>query len=75
VRGDDGGLELEVWAPARGRIGGGLVVRDSGDGWDEPELERYVTRWAGQRVVVEREAEDGTGEPAYPMRLRGAGRG
>ncbi|MFV8184829.1 TIM-barrel domain-containing protein [Streptomyces sp. AF1B] len=75
VRGDDGGLELEVWAPARGRTGGGLVVQDAGDGWEEPELERYVTRWAGQRVVVEREMEGGTGEPAYPVRLRGAGRG
>ncbi|WP_128803634.1 MULTISPECIES: TIM-barrel domain-containing protein [unclassified Streptomyces] len=75
VRGDDGGLELEVWAPARGRTGGGLVVQDAGDGWEEPELERYVTRWAGQRVVVEREVEGSTNEPAHPVRLRGAGRG
>ncbi|GAQ55803.1 glycosyl hydrolase [Streptomyces sp. LBUM 1476] len=76
VRGADGGLELEVWAPARGRTGGGLVVRDAGDGWDEPEIERYVTRWEGARVVVERESredEDGVLEPSCPVRLRGPG--
>ncbi|MGY6021163.1 glycoside hydrolase family 31 protein [Streptomyces spinosirectus] len=74
VRGDDGTLELEVWAPAPGRTGGGLVVQDAGDGWDEPELERYVTRWAGQRLVVEREGEGGTGEPPHPVRVRGLGK-
>ncbi|MFI6563548.1 TIM-barrel domain-containing protein [Streptomyces sp. NPDC050534] len=74
VRGDDGALELEVWAPAPGRTGGGLVVRDAGDGWDEPELERYVTRWTGQRLVVEREGEGGTGEPPHPVRVRGLGK-
>ncbi|MFF9279212.1 glycoside hydrolase family 31 protein [Streptomyces griseosporeus] len=71
VRGEDGGLELEVWAPARGRTGGGLVVPDAGDGWEEPEIERYVTRWEGRRVVVEREGEDGPREPSVPVRLRG----
>ncbi|KPI21471.1 glycoside hydrolase family 31 [Actinobacteria bacterium OK074] len=71
VRGADGGLELEVWAPARGRTGGGYVVPDAGDGWDEPEVEHYVTRRLGQRVVVERDGEDGSGEPAYPVRVRG----
>ncbi|GLW45868.1 glycosyl hydrolase [Streptomyces sp. NBRC 14336] len=75
VRGKDGGLELEVWAPARGRTGGGLVVPDAGDGWDEPEIERYVARWQGRRVVVEREGEDGAGEPDYPVRVRGLDRG
>ncbi|MGW0822811.1 glycoside hydrolase family 31 protein [Streptomyces sp. NPDC002845] len=74
VQGADRGLELEVWAPPRGRTGGGLVVPDPGDGWDEPEIERYVTRWAGQRVVVERDGEDGRGEPAYPVRVRGLAR-
>ncbi|WP_143573857.1 hypothetical protein, partial [Streptomyces acidiscabies] len=62
--------------PARGRTGGGLVVRDAGDGWDEPEIERYVTRWEGARVVVERESredEDGVLEPSCPVRLRGPG--
>ncbi|KOU74306.1 glycosyl hydrolase [Streptomyces sp. MMG1533] len=71
VRGDDGGLELEVWAPARGRVGGGLVVPDAGDGWDEPEIERYVARWEGSRVVVEREGEGGVSEPPHPVRIRG----
>ncbi|MER6419330.1 TIM-barrel domain-containing protein [Streptomyces sp. NPDC001137] len=71
VRGDDGGLELEVWAPARGRSGGGLVVQDAGDGWDEPELERYVARWTRRRLIVERQGEGGTSEPPYPVRVRG----
>ncbi|MEU9734739.1 TIM-barrel domain-containing protein [Streptomyces sp. NPDC048002] len=71
VRGEDGGLELEVWAPARGRTGGGLVVSDAGDGWDEPEIERYVARWEGGRVVVEREGEGGVSEPPHPVRIRG----
>ncbi|NEC87065.1 TIM-barrel domain-containing protein [Streptomyces sp. SID12501] len=71
VRGDDGGLELEVWAPARGHTGGGLVVQDAGDGWAEPEVERYVTRWEGRRVVVEREGEDGVSESPHPVRVRG----
>jgi alpha-glucosidase len=73
VRGDDGGLELEAWAPARGRVGGGLAVPDPGDGWDEPELERYVTRWEGQHVVVRRDGEGGAGKPEYPVRVRGLG--
>ncbi|MFI7018842.1 TIM-barrel domain-containing protein [Streptomyces sp. NPDC050164] len=73
VRGEDGGLELEVWAPAPGRTGGGLVVPDGGEGWDEPEIERYTARWMGWRVVVEREGEDGGGEPSHPVRVRGAG--
>jgi len=75
VRGADGALELEVWAPARGRTGGGLVVPDAGDGWDEPEIERYVARWEGRRVVVERELEDGVSAPSYPVRVRGLGEG
>ncbi|MEU0057792.1 glycoside hydrolase family 31 protein [Streptomyces sp. NPDC006334] len=75
VRGEDGGTELEVWAPARGRTGGGLVVRDAGDGWGTPEIERYVARWEGGReVVVEREGRagvDGVCEPSHPVRVRG----
>jgi alpha-glucosidase len=74
VQGADGGLELEAWAPARGRTGGGLVVPDTGDGWDEPEVERYVTRWSKRRVVVHRDAEDGPGEVPYPVRIRGLAR-
>jgi alpha-glucosidase len=73
VRGADGGLELEVWAPAPGFTGGGLVVPDAGDGWDEPEIERYMTRWEGKRVVVERDGEDGPSEPSRPVRVRGLG--
>jgi alpha-glucosidase len=73
VRGADGGLELEAWAPARGRTGGGLVVPDAGDGWDEQEVERYVTRWKGKRVIVRRDREGGLREPAYPVRVRGLG--
>lgn len=74
VRGADGGLELEVWAPARGRAGGGLVVPDAGDGWDEPEVERYTARWEGPRVVVERDGDEGPVEPSYPVRVRGLDR-
>ncbi|KOV62857.1 glycosyl hydrolase [Streptomyces sp. MMG1121] len=73
VRGADGGLELEVWAPARGRTGGGLVVPDAGDGWDEPETERYVARRQGREVVVTRVGGEGSGEPPCPVRVRGVG--
>ncbi|MFJ6744272.1 glycoside hydrolase family 31 protein [Streptomyces sp. NPDC091279] len=75
VRGDDGGLELEVWAPAPGRSGGGLLVPDGSDGWEEPELERYAVRWVGGRLVVRREGEDGVEEPSCPVRVRGLGGG
>lgn len=70
VRGADGELELEVWPPAPGRTGGGLLVRDPGDGWGEAEVERYVSRWEGDRVVVEREGEEGAGV-GCPVRVRG----
>ncbi|MEV5883546.1 TIM-barrel domain-containing protein [Streptomyces sp. NPDC052020] len=75
VRGDDGGLELEVWAPAGGRSGGGLVVADPGDGWEEPEIERYAVRWEGSDLVVEREGEEGPAEPGRPVRVRGLAAG
>jgi alpha-glucosidase len=71
VRGEQGGLELEVWAPAPGRTGGGLVVPDPGDGWAEPEIERYVVRLRGRRVVVEHEREEGPGAASRPLRVRG----
>ncbi|MEU3253935.1 TIM-barrel domain-containing protein [Streptomyces sp. NPDC006997] len=73
VRGADGDVELEVWAPAPGRTGGGLVVPDAGDGWEEPDVERYVVRWKGHQVVVHRESDDGLGEPGRPVRIRGLG--
>jgi alpha-glucosidase len=48
-------------------------VPDAGDGWDEPEIERYVARWQGRQVVVTREREDGASEPSCPVRVRGLG--
>ncbi|MEV4685612.1 glycoside hydrolase family 31 protein [Streptomyces kurssanovii] len=62
---------LEVWAPAAGRRGGGLVVRDAGDGWAEPEIERYTSRLSGGRVVVERATDDGQSVVEGPVRVRG----
>lgn len=52
----DGGVELEVWAPARGRTGGGVVIRDPGPGFEPGEVERYTVRWSGDEVLVETEA-------------------
>ncbi|MEU5039218.1 glycoside hydrolase family 31 protein [Streptomyces rubiginosohelvolus] len=69
VRGADGEPELEVWAPAPGRTGGGLVVWDAGDGWAEAGIERYAARWEGGRVVVERDG--GEGEVGCRVRVRG----
>ncbi|MFE9539385.1 glycoside hydrolase family 31 protein [Streptomyces sp. NPDC006691] len=72
VLGEGGGLELEVWAPAAGRTGGGLVVRDSGDGWEQAKVERFATRVDHGRVVVER-VDVGSGtEAGHPVRVRGA---
>ncbi|MEU8622847.1 glycoside hydrolase family 31 protein [Streptomyces sp. NPDC048623] len=75
VRGEDGEEEpvLEVWAPAPGRTGGGLVVRDTGDGWATAEIERYQSRLAGGRVVVERVTDEGVTEAELPVRVRGLG--
>ncbi|MGW2560831.1 glycoside hydrolase family 31 protein [Streptomyces sp. NPDC001514] len=81
VRGDDGSTELEVWAPAAGRTGSGLVVEDPGDvsagarSSDDvsvhPEVERYASRPAGGRVVVERVTEGGAAKVSRPVRVRG----
>ncbi|MFI8828898.1 glycoside hydrolase family 31 protein [Streptomyces sp. NPDC053431] len=72
VRGDaDGEPALEVWAPAAGRTGGGLVVRDTGDGWEPAEIERYQSRLVDGRVVVERVTDEGATEPDLPVRVRG----
>ncbi|MET9425833.1 glycoside hydrolase family 31 protein [Streptomyces sp. NPDC006540] len=73
---EDGGTRagragLEVWAPAAGRRGGGLVVRDAGDGWAEPEIERYTSRLADGRVVVERATDEGQSAVEGPVRVRG----
>lgn len=70
VRGADGGLELEVWAPRVGRTGGGLVVRDAGEGWARSAVERFTSRMADGRVVVEREGGD-EGADLPPLRVRG----
>ncbi|WP_299541295.1 TIM-barrel domain-containing protein [uncultured Streptomyces sp.] len=67
VRGEGGGTELEVWAPAPGRRGAGALVPDPGDGWDEPRVERYTSRWVDGRVTVE-----GAGPVRWPVRVRGA---
>ena len=72
VTGADGGTELEVWAPAPGRGGSGLVVPDAGDGWERPAVERFLSRREGARVVVER--RDG-GAVGYPVRVRGLAEG
>ncbi|MEU5219420.1 TIM-barrel domain-containing protein [Streptomyces sp. NPDC020807] len=71
VRGEDGALALEVWAPAAGRTGGGLVVRDTGDGWEPAEIERYQSRLVDGRVVVQRVTDQGVGEPEVRVRVRG----
>ncbi|MFC8492664.1 glycoside hydrolase family 31 protein [Streptomyces sp. NPDC057235] len=71
VRGGEGGQVLEVWAPAVGRTGGGLVVRDTGDGWEPAEIERYQSRLVDGRVVVERVTDDGAVEAGLPVRVRG----
>ncbi|WP_328539917.1 glycoside hydrolase family 31 protein [Streptomyces sp. NBC_00344] len=71
VCGEDGGLELEVWAPASGHDGAGVVVRDTGDGWQMPEIEHYTTTLDSGRVVVERVVEHGAVEAGYPVRVRG----
>lgn len=46
--------------------GGGLVVPDAGDGWDEPEVERYTVRREGPRVVVELDGEGGRSSLRIP---------
>ncbi|MFD7614756.1 TIM-barrel domain-containing protein [Streptomyces sp. NPDC059828] len=71
VRGEDGGVELEVWAPVAGRTGGGLVVGDCAGVSGRPEVERYTSRLAGDRVVVERVTAQGAVSAGRPVRLRG----
>ncbi|MFF0475447.1 glycoside hydrolase family 31 protein [Streptomyces sp. NPDC004284] len=71
VRGEGDELVLEVWAPAAGRTGGGLVVRDTGDGWEPATIERYQSRLVDGRVVVERVTDDGMEEVGLPVRVRG----
>ncbi|MCA6096264.1 glycosyl hydrolase [Streptomyces sp. SCA3-4] len=68
VAGAGGAVELEVWAPAAGRTGGGVLITDAGDGWERPEVVRFTTRWRGGVVTVEQE---GAAEVGYPVRMRG----
>ncbi|MFD3700973.1 glycoside hydrolase family 31 protein [Streptomyces sp. NPDC058646] len=62
-----GPVTLEAWAPARGRTGGGVVIRDPGPGFEPGEVERYVVRWHGDAVVV----EDESGNPVDDAVVRG----
>ncbi|MGP3981843.1 glycoside hydrolase family 31 protein [Streptomyces sp. KR80] len=68
VQAADGGVELEVWTPAAGREGSGLVAPDAGDGWERPRIERFTSRIEDGRVLVER---TGGGDLRYPVRVRG----
>ncbi|MFI8853042.1 glycoside hydrolase family 31 protein [Streptomyces sp. NPDC053499] len=68
VRGAGGRTELEVWPPAPGRTGGGLLIPDPGDGWGRPAAERFTVRQGRDgAVVVER---DGGGAVEHPVRVR-----
>ncbi|MFD9307576.1 glycoside hydrolase family 31 protein [Streptomyces sp. NPDC060048] len=69
VRAPDGSVALEVWAPARGCTGGGVVIRDPGPGFEPGTVERYAVRWSGEAVVV----EDGAGERVEAVVVRGLG--
>ncbi|MCS0639572.1 glycoside hydrolase family 31 protein [Streptomyces sp. LP05-1] len=72
-QGGQGGGEsvLEVWAPAPDRSGGGLVVRDPGDGWAPPRVEQYRSRWVDGAVRVERVTEEGAVTVSEGIRVRG----
>lgn len=63
-----GGVELEVWAPAAGCKGGGVLVTGPGDGWGRARAERFTTRIEDGRVIVQ--GDDGQ-EPGCPVRVRG----
>ncbi|WP_328724639.1 glycoside hydrolase family 31 protein [Streptomyces sp. NBC_00259] len=73
VRGEDGGTELEVWAPAPGRTGTGVVVEDSAGVSPRPAVERYASRLVDGRVVVERVSGAGAVRVERPLRVRGEG--
>ncbi|WP_237405457.1 glycoside hydrolase family 31 protein [Actinacidiphila reveromycinica] len=68
VAGGGGAVALEAWAPRPGRGGGGEVAVGDPEGWAAPRRERFLSRWEGERVVVERE---GGGEVGYEVRVRG----
>ncbi|WP_414169856.1 glycoside hydrolase family 31 protein [Streptoverticillium reticulum] len=66
--GGEGRVELEVWPPAPGRTGGGVLIAEAGGGRETPEAVRFTTRWRDGAVTV---CQEGAPEPAYPVRLRG----
>lgn len=68
VKGADGRVELEVWAPAAGRTGGGVLIPDGGEGWESAEVVRFTTRLRDGVVTVE---QADAGEVGYPVRVRG----
>ncbi|MFC4496682.1 glycoside hydrolase family 31 protein [Streptomyces ovatisporus] len=67
VTGPDGSTELEVWPPAPGRKGSGLVIPDEGEGWGRALPERFTVGLDGGTTVVTR--QDG-GAVGYPVRVR-----
>lgn len=67
VAGPDGETELEVWAPAPGRTGSGLVIADAGEGWERAEAERFTVRLQRGNTVV---ARDSGGPVGYRVRVR-----
>ncbi|MHC6629321.1 glycoside hydrolase family 31 protein [Streptomyces globosus] len=69
--GAGGGVVPEAWAPAPGRVGGGVVVRDPGPGFEPGVVERYAVRWSGGEVVV----EDAAGARVEGAVVRGSGGG
>ncbi|MFD8196011.1 glycoside hydrolase family 31 protein [Streptomyces wuyuanensis] len=71
VRGEDGGTELEVWSPAPGRTGSGLVVEDRAAPGSRPAVERYASRLVDGRVVVERVSDADAVRPERRVRVRG----
>ncbi|MFI1468211.1 glycoside hydrolase family 31 protein [Streptomyces wuyuanensis] len=71
VRGGDGGTELEVWSPAPGRTGSGVVVEDRAVPGSRPVVERYASRLVDGRVVVERVSDAGAVRPERRVRARG----
>ncbi|MFR9675730.1 glycoside hydrolase family 31 protein [Streptomyces sp. TR02-1] len=66
--GGSDGLVLDVWPPAPGRAGSGLLVRDTGDGWAPAPVERLGVRW--REGAVEVVSADGH-EVDLPLRIRG----
>ncbi|MFD8998568.1 glycoside hydrolase family 31 protein [Streptomyces abikoensis] len=69
VAGAEGEVELEVWAPAPGRTGGGVLIRDAEAGAGAgAEVVRFTSRARGGVVTVERE---GAEEVGYRVRVRG----